>query len=329
MAAAFGLESTMKVNRHMWRDLKDAMILRTVLTLLMVSFLRACKGEVFNANITLVKSLDPNITMIQLQKLVSLIQATEQYYPGLVVSTTWQDPVKNLTVLGRVLLYTPNCSMEARDGEYTASGMSISNYTAEMLNGSCGRTIAQAPSWVTCVQENMWLDYFSKPEIEIQSKVSEVPVSLDTYDNNTLVSNFSKNDCIPHLPGTLSKVDSIISSANGESNILHARDVVMSSDRTHMVEMQSDCNLVVYTYPARVALWASNTFLSGTNCTAAMQVDGNMVVYNGDGSPLWSSKSYTQDYVGTFRFTIQTDGLAVVYNMESGQILWAGYRPGL
>lgn len=51
--------------------------------------------------------------------------------------------------------------------------------------------------------------------------------------------------------------------------------------------------------------------MSGTDCTTAMQVDGTMVVYNGDGSPLWSSKSYTRDYIGTFRFTIQGDGLAV------------------
>lgn len=95
-----------------------------------------------------------------------------------------------------------------------------------------------------------------------------------------------------------------------------------------MVEMQSDCNLELYTYHARLPLWAWDIFLSGTDCTTAMQVDGTMVVYNGDGSPLLSSKSYTKDYIGTFRFTIQGDGLAE-YNRESGQILWAGYRQGV
>lgn len=188
MAAAFRLESRMKVTSNMRRGLKDAMILRMVLTQLMVSFLSAFKGKVLKANITSVIYLDTNNTMIHQQNLVSFIQMTEQYYPGLVVS------IHDLAVYsekpdsyGEGAGIYPNCSLEATDGN--DGGISISNYTAEMLKGSCGSTIAQTPTSVTCVQRKMWLDYFCKPKIEIQSKVSEVPVSLDTHENTALNSN--------------------------------------------------------------------------------------------------------------------------------------------
>ncbi|CAA6656566.1 unnamed protein product [Spirodela intermedia] len=51
--------------------------------------------------------------------------------------------------------------------------------------------------------------------------------------------------------------------------------------------MQNDCNLVLYDGGA---VWSSRTFGKGTNCRAAMQTDGNFVIYTG-GRPVWASNT--------------------------------------
>nr|ALP82452.2 mannose-specific lectin [Curcuma aromatica] len=54
--------------------------------------------------------------------------------------------------------------------------------------------------------------------------------------------------------------------------------------------MQDDCNLVLYEYSTPI--WASNTGVTGKNgCRAVMQRDGNFVVYDVNGRPVWASNS--------------------------------------
>lgn len=139
--------------------------------------------------------------------------------------------------------------------------------------------------------------------------------------------------------------------------------------------MQSDGNLVVYNQAGR-PLWASRT---SCICHLAMQRDGNLVIYKDllpggaawssrtagqygsylvlqdDGNlvimrgatPVWAtgtvySKLYAPDYLsrthslfspnGRYRFILQSDGNAVLYNQQTRQAIWAtntvgsGYR---
>ena len=55
-----------------------------------------------------------------------------------------------------------------------------------------------------------------------------------------------------------------------------------------------------------------------------MQLDGNLVVYDGSGTPLWSSG--TDGYARAY-LSVQDDGNVVVYG-EGGAPLWASWTNG-
>ncbi|MEH1834991.1 MAG: hypothetical protein V7L29_23765 [Nostoc sp.] len=55
--------------------------------------------------------------------------------------------------------------------------------------------------------------------------------------------------------------------------------------------MQSDCNLVNYTYNG-TPVWASRTDGRGSNCRLQLQDDGNLVIYTGNNVPVWQTRTY-------------------------------------
>ena len=94
-----------------------------------------------------------------------------------------------------------------------------------------------------------------------------------------------------------------------------------SVDGRFTLEYQYDGNLVLYQDPgwgSRIALWWSGT--AGTSAGhTVMQTDGNLVVYNASGAPVWHS--YTWNHPGAW-LVVQNDGNVVVYS-ASGVPLWA------
>lgn len=80
--------------------------------------------------------------------------------------------------------------------------------------------------------------------------------------------------------------------------------------------MQVDGNLVLY--DGVVALWATRT-TGGADRKAVMQRDGNFVVYNSAGRALWASRTY--GHPGAY-LVLQDDGNLVIY-ATSGRPLWA------
>lgn len=88
-----------------------------------------------------------------------------------------------------------------------------------------------------------------------------------------------------------------------------------SDNGLYRLTMQSDCNLVLY---APNAIWSSNTYNGGTYCNAAMQTDGNFVVYNGTRA-LW--ESHTWGHPGAY-VEMQNDRNLVVYD-QNRRALWA------
>ncbi|WP_200961597.1 patatin-like phospholipase family protein [Paenibacillus sp. Soil522] len=105
-------------------------------------------------------------------------------------------------------------------------------------------------------------------------------------------------------PGEVLEADRLINSANGWYTFV----------------FQSDGNLVLYkNYKDRdrKALWASNTVGQAGVCI--MQGDGNLVIYDPDGVPRWSSDTW--QYPGS-RLIVQDDGNAVIYRPD-GTAVWA------
>ncbi len=69
------------------------------------------------------------------------------------------------------------------------------------------------------------------------------------------------------------------------------------------------------------ALWATGTDKTAASVTV-MQEDGNLVVYTGEGKPLWDSHTWGND--GAW-LAVQDDGNLVIY---SSKAIWASGTDG-
>jgi hypothetical protein len=98
-----------------------------------------------------------------------------------------------------------------------------------------------------------------------------------------------------------------------------------STSRDYDFVYQGDGNAVIYkrNKPAgERALWASKTAKKPAWRTY-MQEDGNFVVYEADGKPLWASGRYgSGPEFQLCSLVMQDDGNLVVYNLNN-QPIWA------
>ncbi|MGV9503301.1 mannose-binding protein [Streptomyces sp. NPDC003642] len=87
-----------------------------------------------------------------------------------------------------------------------------------------------------------------------------------------------------------------------------------TTNRIRMV-MQTDGNLVVYNEKGK-PIWASMTF--GQNHRAIFQGDGNLVIHNAADRPIWASKSHGHDGA---QLVLRADAKVVI--VHNGQIVWS------
>ena len=106
------------------------------------------------------------------------------------------------------------------------------------------------------------------------------------------------------------------SSALGPGQTLAAGGKLLSPDGHYQLFMQTDGNLVDYSWPH--ALWASNT-AGKSGADLEMQADGNLVIYAPGHLAVWASN--TAGHPGA-SLVIQNDANMVVVS-PSGQPLWA------
>ena len=89
-----------------------------------------------------------------------------------------------------------------------------------------------------------------------------------------------------------------------------------------LLKMEGNCNLVLYSVDdiggiqiVGGDLWNTDTANAGSNCYAQFQSDGNLVLYDGGNSPLWSSSTSGSE------LRLQSDGNVVIYS-GGGAALW-------
>lgn len=87
-----------------------------------------------------------------------------------------------------------------------------------------------------------------------------------------------------------------------------------SANGRYQLSMQYDCNLVLYDIvKSRLPLWATNTSGRGANCYAAMQSNGDFVLYDGAHVVKFQTYTYIYSCTGNFFAWVQDDGNFVVY----------------
>jgi hypothetical protein len=103
--------------------------------------------------------------------------------------------------------------------------------------------------------------------------------------------------------------------------VRHPGQVMHSADGRFQFTYQSDGNLVLSQRGTQLPLWASNTGGTSPGKTI-MQTDGNLVVYDGRGTAVWSSGTGGSPTSYDTFLLVQDDGNVVIANM-SGQALWS------
>lgn len=93
---------------------------------------------------------------------------------------------------------------------------------------------------------------------------------------------------------------------------------LLSPNEEYKLVMQIDGNLVLYRTSDNFAMWASNTYGIGANLCEMQAEDGNLVIYNAGGQPLWASA--TDGNAGAV-LILQDDGKVVIY--KSGKPIWS------
>ncbi|MFI5674177.1 mannose-binding protein [Streptomyces cellulosae] len=87
-----------------------------------------------------------------------------------------------------------------------------------------------------------------------------------------------------------------------------------TTNRIRMV-MQTDGNLVVYNEEGK-PIWASMTF--GQNHRAIFQTDGNLVIHNGDDRPIWASQTWGNEGA---QLVLRADAKVTIVN--NGRVVWS------
>jgi hypothetical protein len=102
-------------------------------------------------------------------------------------------------------------------------------------------------------------------------------------------------------------------------------------DGAYRLDMQSDCNLVLY--KGDTALWSTGTAgkAPAWSCRMILQDDAHLVVYSGGqgetGRVVWASDRYVPYHDELFRLTLQDDGNVVVYD-TTGAVIWSTNTAG-
>lgn len=96
-----------------------------------------------------------------------------------------------------------------------------------------------------------------------------------------------------------------------------------SPDRRYLLAYQGDGNLVIYRVADSLAVWASGTY--GTSAgRAVMQADGNFVVYNAGGAPVFHTSTFGNP--GSF-LRLQNNGSIAVFRGSDQARLWSSPVP--
>ena len=111
----------------------------------------------------------------------------------------------------------------------------------------------------------------------------------------------------------------ILALYNGQQ--LNKGDILLSTNGVYNLSMQNDGNLVLYN-GNNSPIWATGTVGSGDHFI--MQGDGNAVVYRLNGSPVWATAT---DNTGANRIVMQEDGNLVVYD-KNNTLKWASGTSG-
>ena len=112
----------------------------------------------------------------------------------------------------------------------------------------------------------------------------------------------------------------------GTNQTIHQNQFLMSENASYYLRLQPDGNLVGYTsqdFVPKNAFWSSKTDGKGNApFRLVMQLDNNLVIYDGSNKPTWASKTDGKGVKGASKVVMQNDRNIVIYD-GTGKPIWA------
>jgi hypothetical protein len=97
---------------------------------------------------------------------------------------------------------------------------------------------------------------------------------------------------------------------------LNAGESIKNESST--LTMQHDGNLVLYN-GNNIPIWSSQSSGQGINCYAILQTDNNFVIYNRNNKPIWNSGTSNKGTVGEATLRIERDSFTIYSNYD---LIW-------
>lgn len=147
------------------------------------------------------------------------------------------------------------------------------------------------------------------------------------YKNNTVnvpsfnpILTYYYNGTPPPGPATVPSAKPITDSVNTEScssNGVNCASTIKSPDGKCSAVLQSDGNLVIFN-SSQKPIWATNTYGKGIlPVTSIMQADGNYVIYDANKKATWMSGSSGKGAGAPYTLKMQNDCNLVVYDKNN------------
>jgi hypothetical protein len=170
--------------------------------------------------------------------------------------------------------------IRSKNGQYAFTMQADGNAVLYKGKTALWSTATNRKASVLVMQKNGNLEVVSGKTVVWQSNTGTSPGAILAVqnDNNLVIYNTrgKPNWSRAMVVGTL-----------GVNRVLKFPEYLTSVNRTYKLYMQSDGNLVLQ--KGKTPLWSTKTQSKGAY--AAMQSDGNLVVYSAAKKPLWSSKT--------------------------------------
>ncbi len=105
------------------------------------------------------------------------------------------------------------------------------------------------------------------------------------------------------------------------NEILFKNQYLVDSSKKFKLLLDSNCNIVLQDWSRSDRIhWQSRTSLS--TCFLFMQLDCNLVLYDGNGNPKWASGTYEKNDGKPCYVTLQDDRNFVLYSVDTRRPFW-------
>jgi hypothetical protein len=183
--------------------------------------------------------------------------------------------------------------------------------------------------WISTCDGSDRQKWFLNHDGSIRSGGPSEDLCLDVaFGGTTPQTRVGVTSCNSGLPGWQPQTFKFSNWHTGMSpgdRLREGQELRSPSGQWHMA-MQDDCNLVIYNGDLpNSSSWSSNTWDRGTGCQAVFQTDGNLVVIDRNGNPVFSADTFYREKGSFLGKDYSSVGQAAYLQDDGNLVIWGTY----